>query len=442
MSNKKGVKALVLLIFLAIPLYSNAQVWSTLGSSVDDGVYSICDDGHSIYVSKGYSPIRNFIEVWNGTTWDSIGLDCGNQARDLVFFDGKLFSTICENGLEYYDGSSWTSITPGTNPRHIQVIDSVLYAFGGFDSIGTIAAGSIASWDGNLWHRIDTTKWYATITCITSFRNELIIGGNFYNYDGSIQSLARWDGQRWHNLGLNGLNGYINCVITYHDELYIGGRFNIAGIAGNAIARWDGSQWKDVGGGLNTNYAIVEKFIIHNDKLIPLGIFDFAGNIPASNMAAWDGNQWCALNSRFDNKILCAHVFNNQLYIGGGFRSISGDSIRYLAVLDSTKQINDTCMQLIGIEELNIPSFEIYPNPALNQINIRLKEPFHDINSKYEFRIINFTGEIVQTGTLELLENNPAIITLEHLAPGMYYLHLINSSQNFSFKISKQNIRN
>lgn len=135
-------------IFLSVlvePMFCLGQTWYSIGRQLDAGVYSICDDDQSLYVSKGYSVSRNFIEVWNGSSWDSIGLDCGNQPRDLVFFDGKFFSPVCENGLEYFDGNSWASITQGTYPLHIKVIDSVLYAYGGFDSIGTIASCSINS---------------------------------------------------------------------------------------------------------------------------------------------------------------------------------------------------------------------------------------------------------------------------------------------------------
>ena len=123
--------------------------------------------------------------------------------------------------------------------------------------------------------------------------------------------------------------------------LYVGGNFNIS--TGDeplfGIAKWNGRQWISVGGGVtaSSGAGVVAALVVHNDglggdpALYVGGDFTHAGNVPANNIAKWDGDSWSALGdgSSFDvNALLSSGVLGgpNVLIAGGNFTTSAGSS--------------------------------------------------------------------------------------------------------------------
>jgi hypothetical protein len=114
--------------------------------------------------------------------------------------------------------------------------------------------------------------------------------------------------------------------------LYAAGIFAFAGgVPASSIAKWDGSGWSPLGGGLTgTAYALA----VYDDGTGPAlyagGEFTQAGGLPAMNLARWDGTNWSSLGGILDNDVLALTTFDDgsgpALYIGGAFRTAGGIS--------------------------------------------------------------------------------------------------------------------
>src|SRR5437762_13624901 len=123
-------------------------------------------------------------------------------------------------------------------------------------------------------------------------------------------NIARWDGSTWSALGV-GIGYYdnfifpsVNALAWHNGQLYVGGAFTNAGTtAVTNLARWDGSAWSQVGGGVAGEASIftgvpVSTLQFLGDELDVGGHFTTVGdNVPALNVARWDGNAWSALGS-------------------------------------------------------------------------------------------------------------------------------------------------
>jgi hypothetical protein len=167
-------------------------------------------------------------------------------------------------------------------------------------------------------------------------------------------------------------------MVVYKDELYVCGYFaKNAGNKGNKIMRWDGNQWKEVGGGLCSPFDIATDMMVYQDKLYVVGIFDCVGDgLPASDIAVWDGEKWCSFgNSKFDNKLNCIGTYKDEIYVGGGFTIINGQSSRFFAKYIGDHS-TDTCQTVIsGVSDLEArPRLEIAPNPAQDYLNLQLQD--------------------------------------------------------------------
>jgi len=76
---------------------------------------------------------------------------------------------------------------------------------------------------------------------------------------------------------------------------------------------------------------------------------------------------------------------------------------------------------ILGLDDTEINSFKVYPNPALNVIRIENAKP----NSTYQIYSVN--GEIVLTGQLNL----QGIIDLKILPSGNYFLQMDKQTTKF-----------
>jgi UDP-N-acetylglucosamine--N-acetylmuramyl-(pentapeptide) pyrophosphoryl-undecaprenol N-acetylglucosamine transferase len=74
--------------------------------------------------------------------------------------------------------------------------------------------------------------------------------------------------------------------------LVVGGNFTFAGnIPANNIAAWNGSSWSALGGGMN---GLVVALTVFNGNLIAGGLFTTAGGTACINIAQWNGISWSA----------------------------------------------------------------------------------------------------------------------------------------------------
>jgi hypothetical protein len=237
----------------------------------------------------------------------------GGQARQIARLD-----TATQTWHTMQGGTN-----PGAGPSSLTIYDDELIAAGGFSKAGNTTVRGIARWVGaeQTWKKI-APGFDFTPSPFTSYRGDLIAAGSFGSAgDVEAKGIARWDGQDWHPLGSgigNAVVGVIDSLQEFDGRLYVGGNFfGAGGVPVQNIAAWDGETetWADVGGGVSGGeIPRVHAMAVYNGDLIAAGDFDFAGGVPAFNIARWDGSQWHAMGAGV-GVVFAMAEFEGELYV-------------------------------------------------------------------------------------------------------------------------------
>ena len=333
-----------------------------------------------------------------------------NRYRDKIYVGGPMsfVDTVPANGMVAWDGQNWSTVGDNSLLTHTNsaswvlstlVHDDKLFTVGYFRTAGGDTCNSLALWDGEHWKNLGFPPRPPAISlpflnAMAFYKNELYVGGNTENLiDGNFNmDIARFDGVKWKQVGNGLLGGFadVSDMVVYKDELYVCGYFRkIDGNTGNKIMRWDGQQWKEVGGGLCSPGDIPTDMMVYDGKLYVVGIFNCVGDgLPVSNIAVWDGLNWCSLgNSVFDNKLSCIAAYKGEIYVGGGFEKVDGQPCKYFAKWVGD-HATDTCSTLVSkVLERPENQINIFPNPAGDALRIRLPQALGKIE------IFNTTGQ-------------------------------------------------
>ncbi len=306
--------------------------------------------GDDLYVSGNFMlaggvPQTRGVARWDGANWHPVGGGALFAVRTLGVYQGEIIAGGAFNvilggqavrGLARLDTASqtWVVMEGGFDPsgaasqftvHHFDGVDE-LVVVGNYYQVGSRRAMGIARWSEatQTWDRFgpgfDWNPWR-----FTTYRGDLIAGGSFYSA-GNVEArgVARWDGLEWHALGsgvgntAGNLVGVIEVLREYNDELYVGGHFfNSGGVPTLNIAKWNGDTetWSDVGGGVSGGeIPKIFALAVYNGDLMVGGDFDFAGSVPAFNVARWDGTQWHAMGAG-TGCVNSMAVFQGDLYV-------------------------------------------------------------------------------------------------------------------------------
>jgi len=170
------------------------------------------------------------------------------------------------------------------------------------------------------------------------------MGGEFKTVNSIyVRGIIKWDGFSFHSLGSGvdqGSTPSVYSIIKYQNNIYVGGDITKAdNFPVNAIAKWNGTNWDSLQSGLFNKNSIGEtspgrlfSMTIYNNELCVAGGFSYAGNVPATSVARWNGTTWSdmygypgyTLTSHDFNLLYCMAVYNNELYVGGSIIDSSG----------------------------------------------------------------------------------------------------------------------
>jgi hypothetical protein len=361
--------------------------WSDLGGGVDNHVAALTvfdgGAGPELVVGGGFSHAGGLpalgIARWNGTNWSALGGGVNGMQgiRALTVFDDGGGAALFAGGdftfaggnpanrIARWSGSSWTALGSGVDSlvqtpvvQALSVFDdgsgAALYAGGGFTSAGGISANRIARWSGSAWSALGSgiagSPFYPppSVFALAVFDDgsgrALCAGGHFTSAGGlSLNGLAQWEATGWSRLG-HGLDARVRALATYDDgggpSLYAAGEFLTAGGLETArIARWNGASWSALGSGLVGAQGGVDisafALAVYDDgggaKLYASGNFSFAGGVPVSQIASWNGSSWSAVGAGTNSYFLALAVFDDgsgpALYAGGYNASGGGASL-------------------------------------------------------------------------------------------------------------------
>ena len=140
--------------------------------------------------------------------------------------------------------------------------------------------------------------------------------------------------------GRPGANGAVLAIAVQGNEAYVGGTLitTVGNVVATNIAKWDGQNWSALGSGISAaGQAMVFRITLApNGELYAGGSFTAAGGIAATNIARWNGVSWSPLGGGVGGGVIALAFSGNQLYAGGAFTNVSTSNIKALARWDGT----------------------------------------------------------------------------------------------------------
>jgi len=456
--SKKSYLLLTFFFLISCNIYS--QNWNVLAEGIKDAwqVHTTFYDSTTdiLYVGGVYNSIGGItayaIANWKDGTWDTVGGGVDNTVQTITKYNNQIYigggfnyanhlfpwtGGTKVNGIAKWNGSKWEALGSGDSigvsvnglVLNFYQNNGDLYVLGNFDSAGGMPTKGIAKWDGQQWSipypPINTYDAFPFISCAAFYKNEFYVGGNFPSNQG-FTDIQKWNGNAWTKVGdgfQGGLSGVFDMKV-YKGYLYVAGSFLKDGGVnpGNCIVRWDGSKWEDIGGVLNndgTNWWNIDRLLVFHDKLYVSGYFTQAGDIPASCLASFDGNRWCAVTDIFNVPLGKMGIYRDSLFVfTGKVAVINGDTLNGFALYTGNDNF-DTCGEnmISGIPVIHSKEeIIIFPNPSKGSFVLNLPTA----PGPATLRIFDALGRLVLEQNYSKAPGSTLSINLPSASPGLY----------------------
>jgi len=317
------------------------------------------------------------IARWDGTQWHPLGSEESNGVGDdeaslvtaLAIHEGELivgggFNTVngeVANKLARWDGSQWATLGVGPNngirrspgPARVVALASLgneLIVAGDFDFAGAVETSELARWNGASWQAIPESESFfdpsQSATAMTVFDQKVYIAGTYF-----WDHLVTWDGTSLESQPYSLCQGHPICdedieqLLVFDNELYGVGSFLYRNIPSDitrlsALARWTGSGWHFPSDNEGAYLSRPGKSATsYNNNLLVGGTFRSAGDLGLNGLAAFDGQSWQAIPEEGGNgvpngTVMASVIWNGELVIGGSFRWAGPNRVNGLARWD------------------------------------------------------------------------------------------------------------
>jgi hypothetical protein len=252
------------------------------------------------------------------------------------------------------------------------VNDSAIFISGAFDSVNGQLVNHIAYFDGLNWGEMNDGI-SSKASRIFAFEGNIYAGGVITSAGGnsSIRTLVYFNGINWEGFGTS-VTESVNDIEIYEDKLYgIGNFTNLFGVTGlNDVFQYDGTAFTDLNGGLLGGPASCRELEVLDGLLVAGGLFQSAGGVNVSNLAAWDGDTWTSFAGG-TNAIIYAmttDTINEYLYISGDFTVVGGTlPVSYFARWDGYEWINYDGGLSCGAFDMCLYQNQLYVGGCFNQ---------------------------------------------------------------------------
>ncbi len=311
--------------------------------------------------------------------WENLGLGFNRQGR-ILYYDPSTNLLYAGGNFEYADsvfvnciavwnGIKWDSL--GKGPAYGGPVYSItkyqnkIYASGKFYYHQFEDDNWLGSWNGQNW---DTSyqRVNSVIDVFKEFNNDLYFGGSFTKIGNQNASLiAKFDGNNFTPFPLNSEGGgfFVKAIEFFQGHMYVGGNFydTINGV--NDLERWDGISFQPFGGnGLAFGSDYVSSMVVYNNELYIAGGFWLSSGSPANNIMRWDGNQFYDVGGGLNGGALKMHIFNGELYICGAFTMAGTVPVNYIAKWNGV-QWSEVCSSTFNngpIQDFTIINNDLY----------------------------------------------------------------------------------
>ncbi len=331
--------------------------WQPLGDGFNFPVRNLLEYNGDLIAGGQFTESNglplNRIARWDGNEWSPLGAGFNSNVFALIEYDGELIAGgqfaesngVSLNRMAQWDGEAWINFTAGFNNTvwTLELIDTTLYAGGVFIESDTTPLRKIARLVNGEWQSIDNEVGVfddtpTAVMTITSFNDQLFIGGGFFSPNSPLRYAAillesGWEYPGQFTTGGLGFNNRIEALTSYNGNLIAGGSFTLAGdVPADRIALKQDNEWQTIG----DNYpgVLVYDFETFEDDLIVGGVNPF--NIFNTHVLRWDGITWSQVGSPFNNFVYAVYAYDGNLYAGGSFTEIGTNEINRVSMWNGT----------------------------------------------------------------------------------------------------------
>lgn len=375
----------------------NGTSWTTIANTIEGYIYSFANRADMLVVGGAFThsatglTTKNNIFTCNATTggaWQALLSGTNGSVNAIAItaattnkiFVGGAYSTadgMRVKNLAYYEGGSWAALGNGLNGSiYTSLWDGEsLYVAGAFSKIGSISANGVAKWNGTAFTSLKHTAAFSVSEMLKSGDSLYVAGSG----GGGGRSFSKWNGVAWTDVmasrglpvdamtiakdsiyystyeakisgsiisrvDLAGLNwvtliprieGRVYSMVHDGKNLYIGGQFDeVDDVPAKNVAKWDGATWSAVGDGFDKTVwtlAFVEK------ELVAGGEFLNSGTKSMKRIAKWNGTFWNGLGEGLDSSVYAIASNGAAIYVGGDFATAGTVPADHIARWDGSK---------------------------------------------------------------------------------------------------------
>lgn len=417
-------------------LFSTAQTWSQMGTSINSHVRSFAFHNNELYAG-GYfwGSGLNRIARWDGAAWLPLGTGTNGTVYAIASYHGKLYVggnfTIAGGNpaskIACWDGNNWSSVDGGITGNSVYalaVYNDKLYVGGRFTQAGNIQTSAIVAWNDTAWSDVggglyQTHATYSDIVSFAVHNGELYAAGYFDSTGTSYCSnnIVSWNGTNWNNVGAGFLYA-VNSLCSFQNLLYVGGWFTFTADMHSAkyFVTWDGTGFSNVGGGVDSG---VNSIYAYGNKIYLGGYFTLTGTDSIRYIASWDGNSYQDLGNALDSAVWTIIADEGIVYAGGVFTIANGSPANYIAKWSAPG---------VAVEENYFPQNNApYPNPSDGLFQFSAPE----LENSGWVTIYDMNGKMLRR---ELVYKGRAETDLNGESPGMYFWQLEDEQGNILSK--------
>jgi hypothetical protein len=437
------MRKLFLLLTLFILFKVNSQNdWAPLDNGTDGVVNDLIVYNNELYAAGEFSIVggivRPNIAKWNGNAWFTVGGPSSilNKKVDkMIIYNNELYAlgkftaagTTTMNGIGKWNGTTWISvgfpISPafGTTFGAAAVFNNELFVI----SCNGSSSNKVLKYNGTSWVTIGYSSSQYGVADLCVYNNELYASGNYTTTmplaPSNNSGICKWNGSTWTDVGGLVVSPPINVTTmsVHNNELYVGGSFNtVGGVSVKDIAKYNGSSWSVANTG--TIFQTVYSILSYSNNLYVGGpIFTGSGfnsvqKLSATSFVTVSPNN-CLAENCGPGIVYALAIYNNELYVGGGFNQTSFTS-PYTSMKNIAKLTS-----VVGINEENFSyKYSISPNPSTGQYT------FEGLTDNCSIEVTDLTGRIIHK---QQLSESDKSINLLGKTKGIY-LYKLKTKEN------------
>ena len=202
------------------------------------------------------------------------------------------------------------------------------------------------------------------------------------------------------------------------------------------------------------------KIISHNNDIYVYGVFKYKFSIEGSSFYTPDSSKISYFISKFDKQgnYFWTEIFESYEetdilnYSTFDLKILDDGSLICFLIFKSEVQICDSLYVCNGsvsslfmrLQETNVGlkpfpenksfTFEVFPNPATDMLNIEINNI--DLEIQNQLKIYNFLGTVVlETNVAINKDNNSFSLNIKHLTSGLYFISIENKLEKFVKKV-------